>query len=55
MATTPGCAEAGRLGYCMGQGIPNEKKTFYRQVLKLDANEASDYGPQNAVQNECHT
>ena len=31
------------------------KKTFYRQVLKLGANEASAQGLQNALQNECHT
>ena len=41
--------------YCMGQAIPNEKKTFYRQVLKLGANEASAQGLQNVLQNECNT
>ena len=42
--------------YCMGQAIPNKKKkTFYRQVLKLGANEASAQGLRNALQNECHT
>jgi hypothetical protein len=35
--------------YCMGQAIPNEKKTFYRQVLKLGANEASAQGLQNSI------
>jgi hypothetical protein len=40
----------------MGQAIPNKKKkTFYRQVLKLGANEASAQGLRNALQNECHT
>jgi hypothetical protein len=38
----------------MGQAIPNKKKTFYRQVLKLGANEASAQGLQNALSNECH-
>jgi hypothetical protein len=33
----------------MGQAIPNEKKTFYQQVLKLGANEASAQGLQNAL------
>jgi hypothetical protein len=34
----------------MEQAIPNEnKKTFYRQVLKLGENEASAQGLQNAV------
>jgi hypothetical protein len=31
------------------------KKTFYQQVLKLGANEASAQGLQNALYNECHT
>jgi hypothetical protein len=35
--------------YCMGQAISNKKKTFYRQVLKLGANEASAQGLQNAL------
>jgi hypothetical protein len=40
----------------MGQAIPTDKKkTFYRQVLKLGANEASAQGLQNALYNECHT
>jgi hypothetical protein len=29
-------------------------KSFYRQVLKLGANEASAQGLQNALSNECH-
>jgi hypothetical protein len=34
----------------MGQAILNEKKkTFYRQVLNLGANEASAQGLQNAL------
>jgi hypothetical protein len=34
----------------MGQAIPTDKKkTFYRQVLKLGANEASGQGLQNAL------
>jgi hypothetical protein len=33
----------------MGQAIPKKKKTFYRQVLKLGANEASAQGLQNAT------
>ena len=32
-----------------GQAIPNEKKFFYQQVLKLGANEASAQGLQNAL------
>jgi hypothetical protein len=32
----------------MGQAIPH-KKTIYQQVLKLDANEASAQGLQNAL------
>jgi hypothetical protein len=39
----------------MGQAIPHEKKTFYRQVLKLGEHEASAQGLQNEVENECHT
>ena len=39
----------------MGQAIPHEKKPFYRQVLKLGANEASAQGLQNALYNEYHT
>ena len=43
----------------VGQAIPNEKKTFYQQVLKLGSNEASAKGMakglQIALQNECHT
>jgi hypothetical protein len=39
----------------MGQDIPTEKKTFYRQVLKLGANEASAQELQNALYNEYHT
>ena len=35
--------------YCTGQAIPTKKKTFYRQVLKLGANEASAQGLQNAL------
>ena len=36
--------------YCMGQAIPTDKKkTFYRQALKLGANEASAQGLQNAL------
>ena len=31
------------------------RKTFYQQVLKLCANEASAKGLQNALYNECHT
>ena len=31
------------------------KKSFYRQVMKLAANEASVQGLQNALENECHT
>ena len=41
--------------YCTGQPIPHDKKTFYQQVLKLHANEASAQGLQNALYNECHT
>jgi hypothetical protein len=33
---------------CTGQAIPNEK-TFYQQVLKLGANEASAKMLQNAL------
>jgi hypothetical protein len=36
--------------YCTGQAIPNEKKkTFYQQVLKLGANEASAQELQNTI------
>jgi hypothetical protein len=35
--------------------FPMRNKNFYRQVLKLGTNEASDQGLQNAIYNECHT
>ena len=33
----------------MGQHNPNNLKTIYQQVLKLDANEASTQGLQNEI------
>jgi hypothetical protein len=38
-----------------GTGYFEWKKPFYRQVLKLGANEASAQRLQNALQNECYT
>jgi hypothetical protein len=35
--------------YYTGQAIPNEKKNFYQQVLKLGTNEASAQGLQNVL------